>query len=118
MPSSKLTRELHGRLLHRFPALFTDLDASAAVRPALPSLSDRTPSAASKLTLSHDSRAQGTAAGPSSYGATDGAPAPADDGLQKLGADPSKIEPKVRFDPPGRSRPLARSVRAGSFLPC
>ncbi|GAA5922819.1 hypothetical protein JCM3775_006147 [Rhodotorula graminis] len=67
MPSSKLTRELHGRLLHRFPALFTDLDASAS----------------------------GSAAGPSSYGATDGAPAPADDGLQKLGADPSKIEPKV-----------------------
>ncbi|GAA5839336.1 hypothetical protein JCM9279_005910 [Rhodotorula babjevae] len=67
MPSSKLTRELHGRLLHRFPALFTDLDASAA----------------------------GNTAGPSSYGATDGAPAPAGDGLQKLGADPSKIEPKV-----------------------
>ncbi|GJN90101.1 hypothetical protein Rhopal_003100-T1 [Rhodotorula paludigena] len=64
--SRNFTRELHGRLVHRFPALFADLSGNA---PA-------------------------PAAGPSNYGATNGAP-PADDGLQKLGADPSKIEPKV-----------------------
>ncbi|TNY24291.1 hypothetical protein DMC30DRAFT_162302 [Rhodotorula diobovata] len=68
MPSSSLTRELHGRLLHRFPALFTDLDNNTA---------------------------SNNGAGPSGYGATDGAQAPVDDGLQKLGADPTKIEPKV-----------------------
>ncbi|GAA6052968.1 hypothetical protein JCM3770_001153 [Rhodotorula araucariae] len=65
MPSSSFTRELHGRLIHRFPALFADLDGGPS----------------------------GNGAGPSNYGATDGANA--DDGLQRLGADPTKIEPKV-----------------------
>jgi hypothetical protein len=40
-----------------------------------------------------DAHSQGYQAVPSSYGATNGAP---NNGLQTLGADPTKIEPKVR----------------------
>ncbi|GAA5889583.1 hypothetical protein JCM6882_007076 [Rhodosporidiobolus microsporus] len=66
--SRAFTRELHQRLVHRFPALFADLDGGAEVTNSVPT----------------------------NYGATNGAPGPsAGNGLQKLGADPSKIEPKV-----------------------
>ncbi|GAA6010044.1 hypothetical protein JCM10207_007533 [Rhodosporidiobolus poonsookiae] len=63
--SRAFTRELHSRLVHRFPALFADLSGDAEVTHTVPN----------------------------NYGATDGAPA--NNGLQMLGADPSKIEPKV-----------------------
>ncbi|GAA5829896.1 hypothetical protein JCM3766R1_006693 [Sporobolomyces carnicolor] len=62
--STEFTKQLHRRLVHRFPALFADLDD---VNSGI---------------LSQN------------YGATDGAPAP-NNGLQTLGADPTKIEPKV-----------------------
>ncbi|POY75290.1 hypothetical protein BMF94_1661 [Rhodotorula taiwanensis] len=64
--SRRFTRELHNRLVHRFPALFADLSAGAEVPTS----------------------------GLPNYGATNGAP-PNADGLQRLGADASKIEPKV-----------------------
>ncbi|TKA50653.1 hypothetical protein B0A53_06170 [Rhodotorula sp. CCFEE 5036] len=64
--SRRFTRELHSRLVHRFPALFADLTPGAVVP---------------------------TPQGTPSYGATNGAPM--GDGMQKLGADASKIEPKV-----------------------
>ncbi|GAA5875323.1 hypothetical protein JCM8547_003204 [Rhodosporidiobolus lusitaniae] len=68
MPSSRsFTREMHHRLVNRFPALFADLSGNVEVTNGVPN----------------------------NYGATNGAPAPADNGLQKLGADASKIEPKV-----------------------
>ncbi|GAA6059960.1 hypothetical protein JCM10212_001309 [Sporobolomyces blumeae] len=62
--STEFTKQLHRRLVHRFPALFADLDDvnSGALN--------------------------------STYGATDGAPAP-NHGMQSLGADATKIEPKV-----------------------
>ncbi|GAA5845152.1 hypothetical protein JCM5353_003053 [Sporobolomyces roseus] len=63
--STEFTRHLHRRLVHRFPALFADLDD------------------VNSGTLSV------------SYGATDGAPKPLNHGMQTLGADPTKIEPKV-----------------------
>ncbi|GAA5980789.1 hypothetical protein JCM11641_002652 [Rhodosporidiobolus odoratus] len=66
MPSSSFTRQLHQRLVYRFPALFADLDGNAEVTNSVPN----------------------------NYGATDGAPAP-NNGMQILGADASKIEPKV-----------------------
>ncbi|BGP56345.1 hypothetical protein JCM8202_000380 [Rhodotorula sphaerocarpa] len=63
--SRRFTRELHNRLVHRFPALFADLSPGAeAPAPDAPN-----------------------------YGATQGAPP--GDGMQRLGADASKIEPKV-----------------------
>ncbi|BGP17557.1 hypothetical protein JCM10213_004098 [Rhodosporidiobolus nylandii] len=71
MPSSSsrsFAREMHSRLVHRFPALFADLSPDAEVTHTVPA----------------------------NYGATNGAPAPsANNGLQTLGADASKIEPKV-----------------------
>ncbi|GAA5987240.1 hypothetical protein JCM10908_001873 [Rhodotorula pacifica] len=65
--SRRFTRELHSRLVHRFPALFADLSPGAEA-PLPP--------------------------GVANYGATSGAPPPGD-GLQRLKADPTKIEPKV-----------------------
>ncbi|GAA5929949.1 uncharacterized protein JCM15063_004675 [Sporobolomyces koalae] len=62
--STEFTRQLHRRLVYRFPALFADFeDVNSGIL------------------------SQG-------YGATDGAPAP-NNGLQTLGADATKIEPKV-----------------------
>ncbi|GAA6028802.1 hypothetical protein JCM8097_007403 [Rhodosporidiobolus ruineniae] len=66
--SRAYSRELHNRLVHRYPALFADLSGDAEVTNSVPT----------------------------NYGATNGAPPPApNNGLQALGADPSKIEPKV-----------------------
>ncbi|GAA5867990.1 hypothetical protein JCM5296_003854 [Sporobolomyces johnsonii] len=60
--STEFTRQLHQRLVNRFPALFADIDTYN----------------------------QSIA---STYGATDGQGP--NNGLQTLGADPTKIEPKV-----------------------
>lgn len=91
--SRRFTRELHSRLVHRFPALFADLTPGAVVRhPHLPfSLS---PSVSFSRSPVVQWKQVPTPQGTPSYGATNGAPM--GDGLQKLGADASKIEPKVR----------------------
>lgn len=89
--SRRFTRELHSRLVHRFPALFADLTPGAVVRrhhPLLPSSLSRAHRPANCM-IEQVPTPQGTP----SYGATNGAPM--GDGMQKLGADASKIEPKV-----------------------
>lgn len=88
--SRRFTRELHSRLVHRFPALFADLTPGAVVRPPhLPSFSLFRAHRPANCMIEQVPTPQGTP----SYGATNGAPM--GDGMQKLGADASKIEPKV-----------------------
>lgn len=98
--SRRFTRELHSRLVHRFPALFADLTPGAVVRHHPPS-SLLLCRAYRRLPPNGVMEQVPTPQGTPSYGATNGAPV--GDGMQKLGADASKIEPKVPSDHVGSS---------------